>query len=188
MACRLIGATPLSKPTLDHWLLDPWEQISVKYEWKFQYFHSRNVFEYIVWKVVAILCLGLNVLIHGSPFVAFCFVLLEVIFTSIPRMLSMWHGISHYNVVIMGAMASQITSVSIVYSTVCLGPDQRKHQGSASLAFVRGIQRWPVNSPHKGPVTQKMFPFDDVIMSYDSLSGHFLLHPCQPTTPKNIGK
>ena len=35
----------------------------------------------------------------------------------------------------------------------------------ASLAFVRGIYRWPVNSPHKGPATRKMFPFDDVIMS-----------------------
>ena len=44
------------------------------------------------------------------------------------------------------------------------GADQRKHQSSASLAFVRGIHRWPVNSPHKGPVTRKMFPFDDVIM------------------------
>ena len=49
-------------------------------------------------------------------------------------------------------------------STVCSGADQRKHQSSASLAFVRGIHRWPVNSPHKGPVTRKMFPFDDVIM------------------------
>ena len=41
---------------------------------------------------------------------------------------------------------------------------QRKHQSSASLAFVRRIHRGPVNSPHKGPVTRKMFPFDDVIM------------------------
>ena len=32
------------------------------------------------------------------------------------------------------------------------------------LAFVRGIHRWPGNSSHKGPVTQKMFPFDDIIM------------------------
>ena len=68
---------------------------------------------------------------------------------------------SHYCDVIMGAMASQITSLTIVYST---GADQRKHQSSASLAFVRGIHRWPVNSPHKRPVTWKMFPFDDVIM------------------------
>ena len=46
------------------------------------------------------------------------------------------------------------------------GTDQRKHQSSASLAFVRGIHRRPVNSPHKWPVTRKMFPFDDVIMSF----------------------
>ena len=70
----------------------------------------------------------------------------------------------HYSDVIMSAMASQITSLTIVYSTVYSGADQRKHQSSASLAFVRGIHRWPVNSPHKGPVTWKMFPFDDVIM------------------------
>ena len=65
----------------------------------------------------------------------------------------------------MSAMASQITGVSIVYSTVCSGADHRKYQSSASLAFVRGIHRWPVNPPHKGPVTRKMFPFDDVIMT-----------------------
>ena len=50
----------------------------------------------------------------------------------------------------MSAMASQITDVSIVYSTVCSGADQRKHQSSASLAFVNGIKWWPVNTPHKG--------------------------------------
>ena len=134
----------------------------------------------------------------------------------------------------MSAVASQVTGVSIVYSTVCSGADQTlqwrhnerdgvsnhqphdcllnrlfrrrsrkrlklrvtglcagnspatggfpaqrasnaenvsiwwrhhgKHQSSASLAFVRGIQRWSMNSPRKGPVTWKMFPFDDVIM------------------------
>ena len=72
--------------------------------------------------------------------------------------------VSHYNDVIMCAMASHITSITIVYSSVYSGADQRKHQGSASLGFVRGIHRWPVNSPHKRPVTQKMLPFDDVIM------------------------
>ena len=66
----------------------------------------------------------------------------------------------------MGAMASQIASLTIVCSTVYSGADQRKHQSSASLAFVRGIHRWPVNSPHKWSVTRKMFPFDDVIMTY----------------------
>ena len=66
---------------------------------------------------------------------------------------------------IMGAIATQITSLTIVYSTVYSGADQRKHQSSASLAFVLGIHRSPVNSQHKWPVTRKMFPFDDVIMT-----------------------
>ena len=57
----------------------------------------------------------------------------------------------HYSDVIMGAMASQITSLPIVYSTVYPGAGQRKHQSTASLAFVRIIQRWPVNSPHQWP-------------------------------------
>ena len=64
----------------------------------------------------------------------------------------------------MGGMASQITSSTIVYSTVYSGADQRKHQSPASLAFVRGIHRGPVNSPHKWSVTRKLFPLDDVIM------------------------
>ena len=64
----------------------------------------------------------------------------------------------------MGAIASQITSLTIVFSTIYLDTDQRKHQSSASLAFVRGTHRRPVNSPHKWPVTRKVFPFDDVIM------------------------
>ena len=72
----------------------------------------------------------------------------------------------HYNDVMMSTIASQITSLTIVYSIVYSDADQRKHQSSASLAFVRGIHRWPVNSPHKWPVTRKMFPFDDVIMKY----------------------
>ena len=65
----------------------------------------------------------------------------------------------------MGKMASQINSLTIAYSTIYLGADQRKHQSFASLAYVRGIHLWPGNSPHKGSVTQKMFPFDDDITS-----------------------
>ena len=61
----------------------------------------------------------------------------------------------------MGAIASQITSLTIVYSTVYSDADQRKHQSSASLAFEFPAQ---MNSPHKWPVTRKMFPLDDVIM------------------------
>ena len=64
----------------------------------------------------------------------------------------------------LGAMVSQITSLTIVYPTVYLCADQRKYQSSASLAFMRGIHQWPMNSPHKGTVTRKLFPFDDVIM------------------------
>ena len=75
-------------------------------------------------------------------------------------------NIAHYCDVIMSALASQITSISIVCSTICSGADQWKHQSSASLPFVQRIHRWPVNSPHKGPVTRKMFPFDDVIMNF----------------------
>ena len=81
----------------------------------------------------------------------------------------------HYSDVIMGTIASQITSLTIVYSTIYSGADQRKHQSSASLAVVRGIYRGPVNSPHKWPVTRKMFPFDDVIMHWD-LSTHICIN------------
>ena len=65
----------------------------------------------------------------------------------------------------MGTIASQITSLTIVYWTVYSDADQRKHQSSASLAFVWGIHRGPVDSPHKWPSNAEMFPFDDVIMA-----------------------
>ena len=81
----------------------------------------------------------------------------------------------HYSDVIIGAIASQIASLTVVYSTVYSEADQRKHQSSASLAFVQGIHRGPVNSLHKWPITRKMVPFDDVIMI--ALSGIPLLTP-----------
>ena len=65
------------------------------------------------------------------------------------------------------AMASQITSLTIVNWTVCPRAGERKPQSSASLAFVKEIHRWPVNSPHKELVRRKMFQFDDVIMCTD---------------------
>ena len=75
-------------------------------------------------------------------------------------------------------MASQITGVSVIYSIIYSCADQRKHQSSVSLVFVRGVHRWPMNSPHKGPVTRKMFPSDDVIMTYGKeitgVTGRFL--------------
>ena len=76
----------------------------------------------------------------------------------------------HDNDVIMVAIASQITSLTIVYSVVYSNADHRKHQSSSSLAFVRGIHREPVNSPHKWLVSRKMFPFVDVIMRTQVIS------------------
>ena len=84
----------------------------------------------------------------------------------------------HYNDVIMGAMASQITSLMIVYSAVYSDADQRKYQSSASLAFVRWIHQSTVNSPHKWPVTRKMFPFDDVIMKNYVQGSCFVVFCC----------
>ena len=88
----------------------------------------------------------------------------------------------NYNDVIMSTMASQITRLTIVYSSAYSGTDQRKHQSSASLAFVRGIHRRPVNSPHKGPVTRKMLPFDDVIMysSQSAIASNFIDNSLRP--------
>ena len=95
-----------------------------------------------------------------------------------------WIEIRHYNDVIMSAMVSQITSLMIIYSTVYSGTDQRKHQSSVSLAFVRGIHQWPVNSLHKRPVTQEMFPFDDVIMKRENIlygkQSSLILTRCYP--------
>ena len=86
----------------------------------------------------------------------------------------------------MGTMASQITSLTIVYSTVYSGADQRKHQSFASLAFVRGNHQWPVNSPHKWSVTRKMFPFVDVIMR-EVLKCHIYVRYC-PSKFINVSK
>ena len=85
-------------------------------------------------------------------------------------------AVGHCGDVIMGTISSQITSPTIVYSTDYSDADQRKHESSASLAFVRGIHRGPVNSPHKGPVTRKMFPFDNVIMISSLQAGTSLAH------------
>ena len=88
----------------------------------------------------------------------------------------------HYHDVTMDAIASQITSLTIVYSTVYSDADQRKHQNSALLAFVWGIHRGPVNFPHKWPVTRKMFPFDEVIMVHEFQTCSFSFS-CWPWKP-----
>ena len=93
---------------------------------------------------------------------------------------------THYSDVIMGMMVSQITNLAIVYSTIYSDADQRKHQSSVSLAFVWGIHRWPVNSLHKGPVTQKMFPFDDVIMACSEPDGQGVQNFCLELKSENF--
>ena len=100
------------------------------------------------------LCLSFQRLIY-------CFRQLSVVISSKAKM-----NAFHYSYVIMDTIVSQITSLTIVYSTIYSDADQRNHQSSASLAFVWGIHRGPVNSPHKWPVMRKMFPFDDVIMHW----------------------
>ena len=76
----------------------------------------------------------------------------------------------------MTMLASQITSLTVVYSIVYSGVNLRKHQSSASLAFVWEIHRGPVNFPHKWPVTRKMFPFDDVIMILTVMRNVIVMH------------
>ena len=70
----------------------------------------------------------------------------------------------NYNGVIMSIWRLKSPALPLFTQPFIQGKDQGKHQSSASLAFLRGIHRSPMNSPHKGPVTQKMFPFDDIIM------------------------
>ena len=113
--------------------------------------------------------------IKMSPSIFFTFIVTSALLLPPSRQLYHYHHYHnwkekwHYDDVTMSLMASQITSLTIVYPTVYSGVDQREHQSSASLAFVRGIHRGPVNSPHKWPVTRKMFPFDDVIMRQYSI-------------------
>ena len=91
----------------------------------------------------------------------------------------------HYTDVIM--MASQISSLTIAYSTIYSGVDQRKHQSSALLTFVPGIHRRPVNSPHKWPVKRKMFPFDDIMMMMQALSSLHGGTTCNATSDIKVG-
>ena len=124
--------------------------------------------------------------IHQSPVVPptkdhlcwKCTILIEIMQKVIPGNKTFSDGIFyHYSDVIMSTVASPITSFTIVYSTVYSGKGERD-QSSTSLAFVRGIHWWPVNSPHKGPVMRKMFPFDDVIMWGICITGLQGIHSC----------
>ena len=157
--------------------MDPWEQISVNFNQHTIIFITkmRLTLSSVKWRPF---CLGLNVFNSIRTSNSRCTSELlgidckysvesqrECIATINSKLFFIaYEAVTFLFVSHNGAIASQITSLTIVYSTVYSGTDERKHQSSAPLAFVRGIQQWPVNSPHKEPVTRKMFPFDDVIM------------------------
>ena len=138
MAWCLSGAKPLADPILTYHQFESKKQISMKFSLKLKSEERDLEMSSAKWQPFGFLIKVFTILSLGRA--------------------------SHYGDVIMGAIATHITSPTVVYSSDYSDADQRKHQGSASLAFVRGIHRGPVNSPHKWSVTRKMFPFDDVIM------------------------
>ena len=111
-----------------------------------------------------ILCFQESVCEYIGPYSVSCFIHIAELFWFPLLLWSLWCDQIHYGDVIMSAIASQITSLASVFSTAYSDADQRNHQSSASLAFVRGIHRGPVNSPHRWPVRRKMSPYDDVMM------------------------
>ena len=123
---------PLSIPHCEIWLIYFFNKPLIITNWMIYIFGRVNYFWCLKW-IYRIL-----IFVQPSRLRWLCFFLHVIVINY------------HYNDVIMSAMASQITSLSIVYSTVYSGAYQRKHQTSASLAFVWGIHRWPVNSPQKG--------------------------------------
>ena len=124
---------------------------------------AKGIFRY--WNTSMLLFEATNGLIVIMGVIRYAWIVFVYLFESWSLIGGATHiYLIHYSDVIMTDIASQITSLTIVYSSVYSGADQSKHQSPASLAFVRGIHRGLVNSPHKWPVTRKMFPFDDVIM------------------------
>ena len=142
--------------------LDPWEQLLVKLN--------------VVCKIAATMhSMFYNYLILGDVTLILQLIRCDWIFVCfilrLPRW--QWNNIkacrgNHCSDVIMGAGVSNHQPYDCLLNRVYSGADQRKHQSSASLAFARGIHRWPVNSSHKWPLARKMFPFDDVIMTHIS--------------------
>ena len=160
MACRLFGTKPLSKQC---WVIVNWT-LRNKLQWSFnpniKLLIQENVPENIVCEMAAILS-RFQCVKECALYITVCNVASILVWTRahfVNDVLLVIQMRLHYSDVIMTTIVSQIADVS----TVCA--DQRKYQSSASLAFVRGIHRLPVNSQHKGPVTRKMFPFDDVIV------------------------
>ena len=161
----------LSKPTKGWWFEMPslcndccrlMEKLTIARDMQYKSFQTRFItsphissnFVKCTWSIKVFIWIGGKI----------CDIVTEIDSTSVADFTNNHHLYVITKNVIMSAMVSQTTSLTIVYLTVSSGTYQKKHQSSASLAFVRGIHRWPVNSPHKGPETRKMSPFDDVII------------------------
>ena len=65
-----------------------------------------------------------------------------------------------------------IYHVNVTQTVPDISPLMPMHQDPLLVGLCVGIHRGPVNSPHKGPVTRKMFPFDDVIMKFTFCDPH----------------
>ena len=102
--------------------------------------------------------------LSAGSYIRFGSVLLRWVTHRLIYLLRICYDELYYSDVIMGAMASQITSLTIVYSTVCSGADQRKTSKLRVTGLCEGNSSVTGEFPHKGPVTRKMFSFDDVIM------------------------
>ena len=91
--------------------------------------------------------------------------------------------IFNYSDVIISAMASKITGVSVVYSNVCSGSDPGKNQELC----ITGLCEW--NSPVTGPVTRSMFPFDNITMQQRQVCRYGDYHSdSSRCTPCGIGR
>ena len=147
MACRLVGAKPLSEPMLEICQLDPWDKIFTS--------SFRKIYLKMSSAKWRPFCLGLNVLMlltKAATSLRTCSAIASLTHIHVYQNHMEWSS-GMYTDVMMGTLASQIIGLTIVYSTAHPDADQRKYQSSASLAFVQGIHWPPVNSLHKGPVT-----------------------------------
>ena len=157
MACRLFGAKPLPKPMFTFCQMVS-RTFLMTFPSKFESFHAiKSIWKCRLQNVGHFVLSSMEGLYLNRISIRLTMIFGKV--SGLPVLDWLWRLPDHYCGV-------------VVYSTVYSGPDQRKRQSTASLAFVRGIHRWPVNYPHKGPVTRRMFPFDDVIMYRDSHYHH----------------
>ena len=134
-----------------------WTLVNGIQQWPVDSTHKGKVIWWITWKAVEEMVMLLVVWVSMTLKQSHCNE-------------TLWH----YGDVIMGTIASQITSLIWLFTQPFIQTQiKKKHQSSTSLAFVRGIHRRLVNSLHKWPVTRKMFPFDDIIMDTITVVYHW---------------